>query len=78
MVRRKGTGGRKRQYEDSAERVAAYRSRNADKRTLSVLVDQTVLSELDAFMARRVDSANPDETKAQVVERAIRSFLRKR
>lgn len=69
--------GRRRIYSSDAEKAAAYRARK-NKRTLSVLVDDSVMNELDAFMRRRVDSDNPDETKAEVVQRALRAFLRRR
>ena len=69
-ARRHG-GGRKRVYESNAARVAAYRARK-NKRTLSALVSPDLVARLDAFMLAR------DETKSDVVERALRDFFRKR
>lgn len=69
--------GRKRVYANDAERMAAFRARRG-LRTLTVDISPAVYDDLDSFMRRRVDSDNPDETKAQVVERALKYFLRKR
>lgn len=63
--------GRRRVYESDAARVAAYRARKG-KKTLSVLVEPELLKRLDAFMLAR------DETKSEVVERALNQFFRKR
>lgn len=68
---RKMKVGRKRIYESDAARVAAYRARKKSK-SLTVLVAPELLDKLDSFMLAR------DETKAQVVERALRYFFRKR
>lgn len=63
--------GRKRVHKNNAARMAAYRQRKG-KKTLSVLVSPELLERLDAFMLAR------DETKAEVVERALQYFFRKR
>ena len=67
----KRSAGRKKIYANNAERVAAYRARK-NKKMLSVLVEPQLLQKLDAFMLAR------DETKAEVVERALQYFFRKR
>lgn len=66
-----GRGGRKKIYADTAARVAAYRKR-LGKKSLTVLIEPELLKRLDEFMLAR------DETKAQVVERALQYFFRKR
>lgn len=65
------SGGRKRIYANDAEKMAAYRVRK-NKKSLTVLVAPELLEKLDSFMLAR------DETKAQVVERALQYFFRKR
>ena len=69
--------GRLRQYGSKAEKQAAYRARMS-KRSASFDLSPEILYSLAQFMARRVDSSNPSETKSQVVERALKAFLRKR
>lgn len=63
--------GRKKIYANAAARVAAYRERQ-NKKSLTVLIEPELLKRLDDFMLAR------DETKAQVVERALQYFFRKR
>lgn len=65
------TGGRKKIYENDAARVAAFRARQ-HKRSITVLISPELIATLDAFMLAR------DETKSQVVERALANFFRKR
>lgn len=69
--------GRKRKYANNAERVAAFRARK-NKRSLTADVSPEVHQLLAEFMRRRVDSDNPSETKSEVIERALKAFLRKR
>lgn len=69
--------GRRRVYENDAARVAAWRERSG-KKSMTVSLSVDLLAQLNAFMVRRVDSDNPAETKSEVVERALRYFLRKR
>lgn len=69
--------GRARKYENDAARVAACRARK-NKKAVTFDLSPEVLEKLAEFMARRVDSKNPGETKSQVVERALNQFLRKR
>lgn len=64
-------GGREAKYESDAARVAAFRARTG-KKTLTVLVAPEIITRLNGFMLAR------DETKSQVVERALRNFFRKR
>lgn len=64
-------GGRQRIHESNAAKVAAYRKRQ-NKKSLTVLIEPELLKRLDDFMLAR------DETKAQVVERALQYFFRKR
>lgn len=70
-AKRKMKVGRKRIHATDAARVAAYRERQKTK-SLTVLVAPELLEKLDSFMLAR------DETKAEVVERALRYFFRKR
>lgn len=65
------SGGRKKVYANDAERVAAFRARTGLK-NLTVLVTPETKAKLDAFMLAR------DETKSEVVERALQYFFRKR
>lgn len=53
----------------NAQRQAAFR---AGKRVLTVYVSGDIFERLDVFMLAR------DETKSQVVERALNYFFRKR
>jgi hypothetical protein len=63
--------GRKRIYESDAARVAACRARK-NKKASTFNIAPELLKRLDDFMLAR------DETKSQVVERALRDFFRKR
>ena len=69
--------GRARIYDSATARVAACRARKNHK-AVTYDISPDVLKMLDDFMARRVDSTLPDETKSHVVERALIQFLRKR
>lgn len=69
--------GRVKKYASAAERVAACRARK-NKKAATFDLSPDVLERLDEFMRLRVDSKNPDETKSQVVERALKYFFRKR
>jgi hypothetical protein len=71
------TVGRVRRYENDAARVKACLARKG-KRSATFALSPEVLSDLDDFMRRRVDSNNPSETRSQVVERALSNFFRKR
>lgn len=57
------------QAKTNAQRQADYRK---GKRVLTALISPDLYNRLDAFMLAR------DETKSQVVERALISFFRKR
>lgn len=70
-------GGRNRIYASDAARVAACRARK-NKKAVTFDLSPDVLNDLAEFMRRRVDSNNPGETKSQVVERALKNFLRTR
>lgn len=69
--------GRAKKYATVAARVAACRARK-NKKAATFDLSPDILDRLDEFMRLRVDSKNPDETKSQVVERALNSFFRKR
>lgn len=69
--RGKRSVGRQRKYPNNAAKVAAYRARK-NKKSLTVLVAPELVNKLDAFMLAR------DETKSEVVERALQYFFRKR
>lgn len=69
--------GRQRIYASDAARVAAYRARK-NKKAETFDLSPELLERLDEFMRLRVDSKNPDETKSQLVERALQYFFRKR
>ena len=71
MNPRPKTGGRKRIYENDAARVIACRARK-NKKAATFNLSPDLLSRLDAFMLAR------DETKSEVVERALNYFFRKR
>lgn len=66
-----GLVGRKRIYKTDADRVAAYRKRK-NKRASTFNLAPELLERLDKFMIAR------DETKSEVVERALKEFFRKR
>jgi hypothetical protein len=68
--------GRKAIYSNTAERVSAHRARSG-KKSLTVLISPDVISKLDAFMNNE-KFGKRDETKSQVVERALQQFFRKR
>lgn len=63
--------GKQRIYASDSERVAACLSRN-NKRSATFSLSPEVLKRLDDFMLAR------DETKSQVIERALTQFFRKR
>jgi hypothetical protein len=63
--------GRQRIYENDAAKVAAYRARKNKKPATFDLAPE-LLERLNKFMLAR------DETKSQVVERALKDFFRKR
>ena len=65
------TRGRKRQYENDAARQAACRARK-NTRTLSVQLSVETFDLLNNFLKFK------DETKDHCVERALKSFFRKR
>lgn len=69
--------GRVRRYKNDAARVAAFLARK-NLKPATFNLSPEILKRLDEFMAARVDSANPSETKSQVVERALQAFFRKR
>lgn len=64
-------------YATAAARVAACRARK-NKKAATFDLSPDILDRLEEFMRLRVDSKNPDETKSQVVERALNNFFRKR
>lgn len=64
-------GGRQKIHKSDSARVAAFRARKGLK-NLTVLVTPEIKAKLDSFMLAR------DETKSQVVERALKLFFRKR
>jgi hypothetical protein len=63
--------GRPRKYESDAARVAACRARK-NKKAATFDIAPELLERLDKFMLAR------DETKSEVVERALKEFFRKR
>ena len=65
------SGGRSRIYSTDSERVAASVARSG-KKAATYYLPPDILQILDGFMLAR------DETKSQVVERALRAFFRKR
>lgn len=65
------SGGRKAIYGSDAERVAACRKRSG-KHTLTAQISEELWNRIDNFMLGR------DETKSQVIERALVNFFRKR
>lgn len=69
--------GRAKKYATAAARVAACRARK-NKKAATFDLSPDILDRLEEFMRLRVDSKNPDETKSQVVERALNNFFRKR
>lgn len=63
--------GRVAVYESSAHRIEAYKKRH-NKKSATFNLSPELLQRLDEFMLAR------DETKSQVVERALTQFFRKR
>ncbi len=68
--------GRQRKYESDAARVAAHRARSG-KVASTFLLSPEIKSKLDAFMKNEKLGVR-DETKSEVVERALENFFRKR
>lgn len=66
-----GYVGRRRIYESDADRVRAHLERK-NKRPATFNLAPELLERLNKFMLAR------DETKSEVVERALRDFFRKR
>lgn len=66
-----GKGGRRKEYQSDSERVAAWRSRQ-NKKAATFNLSPELLERLNQFMLAR------DETKSEVVERALKQFFRKR
>lgn len=64
-------GGRQRIYASDAARIAAYRERK-NKCAATFNLSPDLLQRLNDFMLAR------DETKSEVVERALNQFFRKR
>jgi len=64
--------GRKKQYENTAARVAAYRERN-NLKTFTVQLDEDLFAQLEAYLEFKT------LTKSQVIEKLIKNqLLRKR
>lgn len=71
IVRIRKGGGRQKVHESDSARVAAWRAKKGLK-NLTILIKPETKTKLDAFMLAR------DETKSEVVERALQYFFRKR
>jgi hypothetical protein len=63
--------GRTPVYSNDSERLEAYKKRH-NKKSASFYLSPELILRLDEFMLAR------DETKSQVVERALTQFFRKR